>query len=244
MPLYLPGSVVVGPQSTGTSAPSSLTAYLTSIGKASWYGGYLAGVNMFTASAGGGSAVTTNGESVGSWLPYKSTGGWNSRFDQSNSSKRPVYGTNRNGKPGVYGNATDWFLVLNSSTALNQPYTLLLSAWVTCAAGSPRLYSHNNQAMAFYCPTTMGLQPQVNASSSKRDTNANHVFQASPVDASTVSYRMGWSSAPGSTQHYNNAPYLLSSSAGTSYTDSTIYELWFVPWLTPAEISDALRFLA
>lgn len=244
MPLYLPGSVIVGPQTLGTPAPTSLAAYLVSIGKASWYGGYLAGVSMFSSSAGGGSAVSTNGDNVGSWLPYQSAGGWNARFDQSNSSKRPVYGTNRNGKPGVYGNATDWFLLLNSSTDLNLPYTVLISAWVTCAAGPPRLYSHNNQAMAFTCPTAMGLQPSVYASSSKRDTNANHLLQATPIDASSVSYRMGWSSATGSTQHYNNSPYLLSSSTGANYSDSTIYELWFVPWLTPAEITGALRFLA
>ncbi len=241
MPLNLPGSVVLGPQSSGTAAPASLTAYLASIGKASWYGGYLAGVSMFSSSSGSGSAVTTDGATVGSWLPYLSAGGWTSLFGQGNSAKKPRFGTNRNGKPGLYGDADIRNCTLNSNTALNLNYTVLMSAWVTFASGA-RVFSHYTNSMEFVCPASSTASPVIYTSSTAYAASASSVIQTVPVNSTTSAYRVGWSST--GTGHYNSSPALFSASNNTSYSSSTIHELWFVPWLTPSEISMALTFLA
>lgn len=227
----------------GSSAPGTLTDYLTSIGKASWYGGYKAPLQLFS-DISNTVPVTTDGTTWRNWLPNWSAGGWSASFGQSTGSRRCALGTSRNGKPGVYADGVDWFATLSSTTALNLQHTVLMSAWVTCAAGPPCLYSHANQAMRFNCPTAMGNSPSVYGSSSKKDTNANLVQQVTPVDGSSYSLRIGWSTDPASTQHHNNAPNLFRSSTDAAYSSSTIHELWYVPWLTPAEITNALQFLA
>lgn len=241
MPIYITGSTLVGPRAAGGAA--NLPAYLQSIGKASWYGGYKVPLQLFS-DIGNTTLVTTDNAAWRNWLPNWSAGGWSASFGQSNGPRRCAYGASRNGKPGIYADGVDWFANLSSTTALNLQHTVLISAWVTCAAGPPCLYSHANQAMRYECPTATGNQSSVFAASTKKNFNASHVQQATPVDASSYALRIGWSTDPASTQHHNNAPNLFRSSSDANYSSSTIYELWFVPWLTPAEITDALKFLA
>lgn len=227
----------------GASEIATLPAYLTSISKDSWYGGFIAPDNLFSDIANT-IPVTTDNASWRNWLPSWTAGGFAASFGQSTGSRRCALGLSRNGKPGVYGDATDWYAGLDSTTELNRQHTVLISAWVKCASGPPCLYSQNNLAMRLNCSIAMGNLPSVWGSSTKKDTNANVVHQWSPVDASSYACRVGWSTEPSSTQHHNNAPNLFRSSTGAAYSDSTIYELWYVPWLNPAEITQALKYLA
>ena len=243
MPLYLPGSVVLGPCLSGTPAPSSLPAYLTSIGKGSWYGGFKAPLLLFS-DISNTVPVTTDGASWRNWLTYQSAGGFSASFGQSTGSRRCALGTSRNGKPGVYADGVDWYATLNSTTELNRQHTVLMSAWITCAAGPPCLYSHNNQQMRLVCPTTVGGMPTFYGASTSQGVKANHVLQGTPVDASTFAARMGWSTDAANSAYYNFSPNLFRSSTDAAYSSSTIHELWFVEKLTPAEITEALKFLA
>jgi hypothetical protein len=239
MPLYLPGSVVLGPRGSGTSPPSSLTAYLASIGKASWYGGYLAGVNMTSSGAGSGTTVTTNGASVGSWLPNKTAGGWTALFSQGSGPKKPLFGTNQNGKPGIYGDGYDFFLSLNSTTALNLPHSVLISASTLQDSGC--LYSHNARTLAYVNGVSTDVDPSL-YSGAVRNNQVPKALLSTPTTSTTASIKVGISSI--GTAFYNTAPNLFRQSDATAYTASTIHELWFVPQLTPAEMGVALTYLA
>ncbi|RLS34366.1 MAG: hypothetical protein DWH81_15500 [Planctomycetota bacterium] len=239
MPLYLPGSVVLGPRGSGASAPSSLTAFLASIGKASWYGGFQAGVNMFSATAGGGSSVTTNGANVGSWLPNNTAGGWTAVFNQGSSPKKPMYGTSRNGKPGIFGDADGLHFSFNSTTALNLPHTVLISAWTSQDSGC--LYSHNTRTIAYLNGASTDGDPNI-YSGGVRNNQVAKALISTPATSTTASIKVGISST--GSAFYNTAPNLFRQSDATAYTNSTIYELWFVPWLTPSEANVALTYLA
>ncbi len=239
MPLYLPGAVTLGPRSSGTSVPSTLVAYLASIGKDSWYGGFLAGVNMTSSSAGGGSAVSTNGASLGSWLPNYSAGGWNALFSQGSSPKKPAFGTNQNGKPGIFGDGSDQFFTLNSTTALNLPHSVLISAWTPQSSGC--LYSHNVKTIAYLTGSGTDMDPSI-YSGGLRNNQVPKLLQSTPSTSTTASIKVGISSV--GSAFYNTAPNLFRQSDNSLFTASTIHELWFVPQLTPAELAMALTYLA
>jgi len=241
--LIAAGSIVLGPTGGGSSGPTTLPEYLASIGKATWYGGFIAPNNLFSDIANT-VAVTTDGASWRNWLTYQSAGGFSASFGQSTGSRRCALGTSRNGKPGVYGDGVDWYATLSSTTELNRQHTVLMSAWITCAAGPPCLYSHNNQQMRLICPTSVGSMPTFYAASTSQGVKANHVLQGTPVDASTFAARMGWSTDAANSAYYNFSPNLFRSSTDAAYSSSTIHELWFVEKLTPAEITEALKFLA
>lgn len=239
MPLYLHGSALLGPRSSGTSAPSSLLAYLASIGKASWYGGYLAGVNMFSSTNGAGSAVTTNGTNIGSWLPNNSAGGWASAFNQGSSPKKPLYETSLNGKPGIHGDGSDMYFSLSSTLPLNLAHTVLISAWTSQDSGC--LYSHNARTIAYINGASADGDPNV-YSGGVRNNQVAKALISTPATSTTASIKVGISST--GSAFYNTSLNLFRQSDATTYTNSTIYELWFVPWLTPSEMNVALTYLA
>jgi len=241
--LIAAGSIVLGPTGGGSSGPTTLPEYLASIGKATWYGGFKAPNNLFS-DISNTVAVTTDGASWRNWLPSWTAGGFSASFGQSTGSRRCALGTSRNGKPGAYGDGVDWYATLSSTTELNRQYTILMSAWVTCAAGQPCLYSQNGNSVRYSCPASISGMPVFYGASGQLGVRANHVSQGTPVDASTFANRMGWSTHEGSTQHYNTAPNLFRSSTDAAYSASTIHELWFVEKLTPEEITEALKFLA
>jgi len=241
MPLHLSGSLILGPRpsgSGGSSAPATMAAYLTSIGKDSWYGQYLAGTNMTATSAGAGGAVTTDGSSVGSWLVNQSAGSFSAMFHQTSSSKRPTYGTSRNGKPGIYGDSTVYWLFLNSTTALNLSHTVLMSVWSTTTSGQ-YVYSHNGNNIAF-----KGAPPEQAFTAGVTGNQVESVLSCAPVASTTGAMKLGISTSGSGTAYYNNAPNLFRMSSATNYSDYTIHELWFTPRLTAAEMTAALKFLA
>lgn len=224
--------------SAGSSAPGTLPEYLASIGKASWYGGFKAPHQLFSDIANT-VPVVTDGAGWRNWLANWSAGGFNAYFTQSTGSRRPALGTNRNGLPGVYGDATDWRAGLDSTTALNRSYTLLMSCWSTMT-GSSGVFSHNNNTHSFRTQSSVA-DPLVYANSTGGIT-VPKVIECTPVSGTTAKHRVGWSTV--GTNHYNNAPSILCLSNNSILTDSTIYELWFTETLTTAEITQALKYLA
>ena len=227
----------VGVLNVGAAAPATLPAYLTSIGKASWYGGFRAPDQLFSDIANT-VPVTTDGASWRNWLPNWTAGGFAESFGQSTSFRRLALGTSRNGKPGVYGDGVDWYATLSSSTVLNRQYTVLLSSWTT-ATGNMALYSHNVHSMAFRSNGSAN-EPLVYANGALGIT-VEKVIESTPVDASTCAHRVGWSTS--GTIHYNAAPSLLRRSDNTMFSNSTVHEIWFTERLTAKEISAALKYL-
>lgn len=219
------------------SPPGTLPAYLTSIGKDSWYGGFLAPNNLYS-DISNTIPVTTDGAAWRNWLPYQSAGGFSASFGQTTGSRRCALGTSRNGKPGVYANGVDWYASLDSTTALNRPYTVLMSAWVPMTAITG-IYSHNISSHALLSSTGT---PTIRANGVS-GPSVESVFQSTPpASGTTIACRIGWST--NGTGHYNNSPNLFRFSNNQAYSDSTIHELWFTERLTAAEITEALKFLA
>lgn len=238
MPLYLPGSIQIGPRAGG-SGPATLPDYLASIGKDSWYGGFKAPYQLFSDIANT-VPVTTDGAAWRNWLANWSAGGFSASFGQSTGSRRCALGLSRNGKPGVYGDGVDWYANLSSTTEINRSHTVLISAWATFGANN-QIYSHNHLNMHFKVPVSSNSEPTLYAASGYGSL-IEKVVETTPVNGTTAAFRVGWSSV--GSAFYNNAPNIFRNSLGSGYTDSTIYELWYVPRLTPAEIIAALKYLA
>ena len=241
MPTIRAGSRFIGPRSAGgSSAPSDLPAYLASIGKASFYGGYRGGLNMW-GSADTSSPVTGSGQTVRRWVPNWTAGGFSAEWTQSNSPKRPTYGSSRNGKPGIYGDGSGWLFTLNSITALNLPYTVLMSAWATFEANGT-LYSHSDRQVQLRVPIGLTNDPITYVVTASGSSNAKAV-ETTPVDSTTAAIRAGLVSS--GSAYYGTAPTLFMNSNGTANpTSSTIHECWLIgAALTPREISTALQYL-
>lgn len=236
--LVMNGSMVLGPS---PGAPVDLPAYLASIGKADWYGRFLPGLNMYASSADLLTPVTTDGASVGQILPYQTAGGFSAVFRQTNNALRPVFGTARNGKPGIYGNGVDWFMSLSSTTELNRTYTLLVSAWVTYAANG-YVYSHGLSKVSYR--VAVGTTGDIALSADGLfGSIVTKSIETTPVSGATAAFRSGHVSSGAG--FYNVAPDLFRYSNGTNYTNSTIHEIWLIgAALTPREISGSLKYLA
>ena len=230
----------IGVVNAGSSAPSTLADYLTSIGKDSLYGRFKAPDNLYS-DISNTVPVTTDGASWRSWLPYQSAGGFSAYFTQATGTRRCALGLSRNGKPGVYGDGIDWYAALNSTTVLNLTHTVLISTWATFVTNG-HIYSHSNNQMQFRAPMALANDPIVTVAAASGSA-VSKVVEATPVGSTTASFRAGFVSS--GTTFYNTAPNIFRNSGGTSFTDSTIYEIWLIgAALTPREISAALQYLA
>jgi hypothetical protein len=233
--LVVNGAMTLGPAPTGSSGPTTLPEYLTSISKDSLYGGYRAGLNMY-GSADNSSPVS-DGQSVRRWVANWTAGGWAAEFTQGSSPKRPVYGASRNGKAGIYGDGTDWYLELNSTTVLNRDYTLLLSLWL------PRdgfaIYSHNVARLRVNAGTATNA-PRIYANNVDND-QATCTVQRAAATSTTCAAKVAINSS--GTLHYNTASNLFRQSDAANFSPGTIHELWFVPQLTAEEQRVALGHL-
>lgn len=237
MPLHLPGSIQIGPHASG-STPTDIPSLLASFG-VTWYGGFRKGLLLFT-SATDQLTPATLGMSVGQWAPSWTAGGFSAKWVQTTSSKRPsyesVYGSN-----GIRGDGTSVWLQLDSSTALNRAYTVLIAAAVPGTVAST-IYSHNVSRMRFSSPSGTTGTPSIYADNVTGVT-INSVLSTTPIDASNAGYRAGWRSAGSS--FYNNVPNLLRLSSGSGYSDASITETWLIDGLlTNSQIAQCLPLLA
>jgi len=230
-------SLVLGPSASGGSI-STLAAYLTSIGKNSFYGGFRAGLGMY--STADNSSPVTDGQNVRRWVANWTAGGFAAEFTQGSSPKRPVYGASRNGQPGIYGDGSGWTMALNSITALNRTYTLLVSSWATFATNG-NIYSHSNNQVQLRSPSSLSNDPLTFAATAS-GSSVSKAVETTPVSGTTAVIRAGLVSS--GTTFYNTAPFLFANSGDTNYSASTIHEIWLIgAALTPREISNALQYL-
>lgn len=234
MPLLLPGSLILGPRSA--TVPTTMVGYLASLGKNSFYARFLAGQSMTVNSDGTGGAVADGG-AVGKWSAYQYNN-YAASFIQSTSASRPAYGASRDGKPGIFGNASSWFMSLDSTTANNQSFTLLASGWMVAEAASWVSQNSNNFAVKTVSSLT---GPDIAYIGAFPTNTAPQVWRKSASGANN-SLRMGITTT--SATHYNSVMNLLRRTTGNEYSSSTLHELWIVPPLTVGEIAKALDYLA
>jgi len=235
MPLHLPGSLILGPRAASAAAPATLIAYLTSIGKDSFYARFLAGEAMTVNSDGSGGAVADGG-AVGRWSAFQSSN-YTARFAQATAAARPGYGASRDGKPGIFGNVSSWFMALDSTTANNQSFTLLASGWMVMQNAS--WVSQQSQGIAI--KTASGNGADTAFMNGAINNTTPQVWRKS-LSGDNNSLRMGVTIT--SSGHHNAAMNLWRRSTATEHSSSTLHELWFVPVLTVSEIAAALNYLA
>ncbi len=229
--LQIAGAVRIGP--LAASVPATMVAYLTSIGKASFYARFLAGQGM-TANSDGSGGSPADGAAVGCWSAYQANN-FTAKFIQATSASRPAYGASRNGKPGIYGNASSWFLTLNSTTANNQSFTLLASGWT--ASENATWISQNNNALRAVTGTTAMDGLFVGGAVSNAAPQATRKSLSGAGNA----VRLGVTTT--SAAHYHQTMNLFRRSTGVEYSSSTLHELWIVPPLSADEIAQALGYL-
>ncbi len=237
MPILIPDSLQIGPRAAGS--PSTLTDYLTSIGKAGSFSRFLASSGLAPNSDGSGGAVADGG-AVGYWTPIQQAG-LNIKFIQATSANRPAYGASRDGTPGVYGNASSWWLALDSTTAMNGAHSLLISGLLPAEAATP--YSANITQFALTTITT-GAEPILFTNSQLLGNQLPHVWRKewkSGVSANRVRFGV----AVSGTAHNNNAPNILRRSNNTNFSSGTIFEIVLIGApLTAAELDQAVQYLA
>lgn len=207
MPVILPSSIQIGPRAT---APATIQAYLTSIGKASTYGIWTAGQGMAANSDGTGSV--SSGGAVGCWAPqYNSS--LNYKFIQATSANRPQYTTCSDSVACIAGNGSSWSLALESTTALNMAFTLCLSIELMNNTGY--VHSQNNDTWSLYGRSSSWSVPELYHGT--KDTALNTDFTIIRK-ATGTSYqniiRIASVSPLSGTGWYNNALTLFSSAAG------------------------------
>ena len=181
-----------------------------------------------------GSGSVADGGVVGCWTAHEASG-FTAKWIQATAGSRPTYSTNRDGSPGIYGNGTSWFLQLDSTTALNGGYTLLVSSWNSNETAS--LFSHNSLNLAL-----------------RTAANGMDTTYIGGVLANTASaaWRKGLSGTGNrsrggvtwtGTAHNGNAPRLLCRSTGSEFSTSSFLEIVVCPSLTGAEIDIAHSYL-
>ena len=239
MPLIIPNSLRLGPTGS-SSAPASLSAFLTSIGKASWYANWLASLGLDSLSTGLGGAVASGGV-VGRWSPLEQVG-FNYNFIQATSANRPTYDATicSDGVPAIYGNGSSWSLSLDSTTALNRDFTILISAETLNASNSYLFSKGGDQwsyytnsignGIPYYASTTLIADQQIKALSDGLSTPGTHRIRKFAMSSGT------------STGHYGNALRLLMHNAAY-FAFHRIRGLALVPKLTANECSQALQYL-
>ena len=232
------GAMTLGPAPSASSGPTTMAAYLTSIGKDSFYGGYRAGMNMY--STADNSSPVTDGQNVRRWVANWTAGSWAAEFTQGSSPKRPVYGASRNGQPGIYGDGSGWYMTLNSTTVLNRTYTVLMSTWATFATNG-NIYSHSNNQIQLRAPSALA-NDALTFVAAVGGSSVSKSVETTPVSGATAVIRAGIVSS--GTTFYNTAPVILANSGDLNHTSSTIHEIWLIgAALTPREISTALQYL-
>jgi hypothetical protein len=224
-----------------TAAISSLPAYLTSIGKDSWYAQFLAGTEMYVNNNKTGGAVSLDG-TVGSWAPNpENTSGFTAYFAQASLVDRPLYAA-ANGVNSLYaaGNASGdaRHMELSSATALNGAYTVICRHPLL-ARESKTPYSHNTNNVMWVTSTNgQPLFASIAASGQSTADQIIHVIRNTPA-TTAGDCLIGLSQT--STTHNGFAPRLLRRSTG--YSASAIRELWFTPQLTAVELYAAMTFI-
>lgn len=234
----------IGVLNAGSSAPSTLPAYLASIGKNSWYARFIAGTNMWTGATLNGSAASLNG-TVGSWgVDSANTSNFSAYWTQASAGDRPYYQA-ANGVNSLYAPTNDHasladtrHMQLSSTTALNGTYSLLIR--VPYMARDTRwIYSHNGTH--FGVSSTAGSNSLFTATSN----NSAVMDQIACVVRNTAGTSSG-NALIGITQsgtgHNNSAPYLLKRLS--QYSSSGISEIWLMPALTANELDAAMTFVS
>jgi hypothetical protein len=250
MPLLIPTSAVLGPRPTG--GPATLPAYLVSIAKDSFYGIYTPGQNMAPNSDGSGGAVADGG-AVGSWSTSEALN-WNWKFIQASAAARPAYGATISPLgPAIYGNGTSQWMKLNSDTALNGGYTVLMSFETTNTAGA--VFSQNGVNFAWR--ELLNLYPAVYVTGDARlgvalPRAVQEIGIAETVIAANAatdwkSYRSVAVSSPSPGTVAGNAlngfPFVLLSSNGVNlFSSARIAKIAFTPRLTRAECVQAITY--
>ena len=238
MPIILPGSMQLGPR--GSSSPATMAAFLSSIGKSSWYGGFLQGQGLVANSDGSGGAVSSGG-AVGCWATSQSAGGFSAKWIQATSASRPGYSTSLSGLgPVVYGNGSSWSLYLDSATALNRDCTILISLETTAASGY--LFTQNGDQWSWYI--SGNSDPQLYYSTTEV---GSALAQAHRND--TLSGAAAWQrarrvaiSSGASTSRYGSPMRILGGASGY-FTGSRFAEIWVTEKLTSLECTKALTYL-
>lgn len=142
----------IGVLNAGSSAPSTLAAYLASIGKNSSWGLWEAGTGMWANSDGTGSV--SNGTQVHRW--EKADGNnFTAYWVQSTAGKGPTYGSSVQGSPAIYGDGDYHGIVLSSNTPVNSTYTLgvRFNSYETAAS---YVFSHGTSGTANTVQTASG----------------------------------------------------------------------------------------
>ena len=236
MPILMPGSMQLGPR--GSAIPADLVAYLSSISKASWYANFLPGQGMAANSDGSGGSPALNG-AVGCWAAYQATG-WTAKFIQSTSASRPQYVSTTYGNA-IAGNGSSWSLVLDSSTALNQDCTVLMSVITSSTSGY--IFSHGNDAWSYYTPPNQPPVIYYNFDTEIGDGLDQAQSRVKPSGGAAWDRRRRVAMSSGSsTSRYGNAPRIIGGN-GAYFSAAKILQIAFVPKLTEAECQQAIRFL-
>ncbi len=240
MPLVLPGAIILGPRAS--SAPSNIRQYLASIGKDSWLANWLATSGLAPNSDGSGGAVADGG-AWGCWSTFENVAS-NWKFIQPTSAKRPAYtagGASFDGLPAVYGNAASWTAYLDSATALNKDYTLLISTEMKNVTGGVisqnlsygiSVYGVANAEPTYhYEGTAAGGNPLPKAVSS------------TPAGATWLNIRRIAISSGTGTTRYGYAPHLFSWAGSSAWSNALIRQIVFCPKLTASECAQAIQYL-
>ena len=232
--LIVPGSLVIGPKPVASSAPATLVDYLTSIGKASWYGRYLASNGLAPNSDGTGGAVSLNG-AVGYWPPIEQVS-FNHNWIQATTAQRPSY-VNSDGVASIVGNGSTWNMYLSSAALDSVQYSVLVSYQHSDDGGY--LYSQNNTQNALQQQTSNYARLRIAGS-----TGYNHpqAWQYKTTTGGTnPKVRVAWQYTSTTT----GVPRILvASTNGTGWTAAAIMEIAVCPRLTTDECRQALEFLA
>lgn len=231
MPLVIPGSTQIGPHAA--APPATLVDYLVSIGKSSWYGRFLASSGLAPNSDGSGGAVADGG-AVGCWAAIQAAS-FSAKFTQATSASRPAYGASRDGKAGIYGNGSSWFMSLDSTTALNGSFSLLFSGWFVNESAS--VVSQNSLNLALRTASNIADQIYVTG---VQAISAQQSWQRG-LSGANNHVRGGFTTT--GTGHNGNSMNLLRRSTASEYSTSTLYEIAMCPALTHEELSRAISYL-
>lgn len=238
MPLLIQNSMTLGPRPA--AAPSTLVAYLTSIGKASWYGIYEAGYEMYANSDGSGGAVADGG-AVGCWGPREQVS-FSHKFIQATAASRPVYSTTLYSTgPTVAGNGTSWLIALNSTTALNLECSILTASEYSSTSNNVLWSQGSNWSLR--ASTSTGPILYYSGSNATNKYNS-FVVCTEAINSATPTSRkvlVGASSHVGNTGRYNTALTLFN--IGVQYVADGIRRIAITPRLTQSELIRALSFL-
>lgn len=236
MPILTPGMTTLGP--AGGSSITTLPAYLASIGKNSFYARFVAGTNMYVNADKTGGSPTLDSGTVGSWdYDAANTSNWSAYWSQSNAADRPRYMT-AGGVASIAGNADSHHIDLNSTTALNGTYSVLIK-YTLLARDSRALFSHN--VTACHISSSAG-SAQLFSIAANGASVADQIIQVSRNSPGTSSGKGIVGVTQNGTGHNGTAPRLFRRSS--TYSNSAISEIWFMPALNAEELDDAMTFIA